>query len=195
MEDLWAFNDEALVRTVAASPIPVISAVGHETDFTLCDFVADLRAPTPSAAAELAVPDAVQLRSALDAQRLYLHQTLTARLTAARASLSALAAARCMRSPRNYIEDKRMNLSYLTEKLDRAAELLLFEKRNRFGALCAKAEALSPLKVLTRGYAAVFKDDGRAVSDAGALCVGDEILIRMSKGAARATVTDVRESE
>ena len=195
MEDLWAFNDEALVRTVAASPIPVISAVGHETDFTLCDFAADLRAPTPSAAAELAVPDGTQLRSALDAKRLYLHRAMEARLSAARASLSALATARCMRSPKNYIEDRRMSLSYLTEKLDHAATLLLLEKRNRFGALCAKAEALSPLKVLTRGYAAVFLDDGRAVSDARELSVGDEISIRMSKGTARATVTDVRESE
>lgn len=195
MEDLWAFNDEALVRTVAASTVPVISAVGHETDFTLCDFAADLRAPTPSAAAELAVPDGAQLRAALDDKALYLYRAVSERLATARAALSSLATARSMRSPKNYIEDKRMSVAYLLEKLDRAADRGLLEKRNRFGALCAKAEALSPLKVLTRGYAAVFKEDGAAVSRVESLSVGDEILIRMSNGTARATVGDVRESE
>ena len=195
MEDLWAFNDEALVRAVAASSVPVISAVGHETDFTLCDFAADLRAPTPSAAAELAVPDATQLKAALDDKALYLYRAVTARLATARATLSSLATARSMRSPKNYIDDRRMSVAYLLEKLDRATDRSLLEKQHRFGALCAKAEALNPLKVLTRGYAAVFKEDGTAVSRVDSLTFGDEISIRMSNGTAKATVTDVRESE
>ncbi len=194
-EDLWAFNDETLARTVAASRVPVISAVGHETDFTLCDFVADLRAPTPSAAAELAVPDKTELTAALDAKKLFLYQTMTARLGHARATVAALAAARSMRSPRNYLEDKRMGLSYLAEKLDNAANFTVLQQKSRFASLCGKLDALSPLKVLSRGYAAVFAEDGHAISRVSSLVKGEEITVRMSDGSALATVCDIRESE
>ena len=194
-EDLWAFNDEALARTVAASRVPVISAVGHETDFTLCDFVADLRAPTPSAAAELAVPDKSELIAALEAQRLFLYQVITGAAGQARNKLAALAAARSMRSPHNYIEDKRMVLSHVTERLDRVTDLAVLQPKNRFVALCGKMEALNPLGVLSRGYAAVFGESGRAVSRVASLTKGEEITVRMSDGVAVATVCNVRESE
>lgn len=194
-EDLWAFNDEMLARTVAASHVPVISAVGHETDVTLCDFVADLRAPTPSAAAELAVPDSTELKNALAAKETLLYNTLISRLTVARGAVNTLAGARSMRSPLAYLDDKRMSLIYLTQKLEHPVERCLLQSKNRFAALCGKLDTLNPLKVLTRGYAAVFDRDGNAVSRVGALDLGKEISVRMADGTFDATVTDVRKGE
>ncbi len=195
IEDLWAFNDEALARAVAASSIPVISAVGHETDVTLCDFVADLRAPTPSAAAELAVPDGKELSRMLAEREMLLYHTLTARLGVARSALSALSSARALRSPRAYLDDKRMALTYLLEKLEHTATLCFSTQKNRFSALCGKMETLNPLKVLSRGYAAVFDKEGNALSGVASLEKNTEILVRMRDGAAVATVTHVRKGE
>ncbi|MBR2010921.1 MAG: exodeoxyribonuclease VII large subunit [Clostridia bacterium] len=194
-EDLWAFNDEMLARTVAASRVPVISAVGHETDVTLCDFVADLRAPTPSAAAELAVPEGTELKNALAAKELHLYNTLLHRFTAARSAVNALSGARSMRSPLAYLDDKRMALFYLTEKLERPVERCLLQNKNRFAALCGKIDSLNPLRVLVRGYAAVFDREGNAVSRVGELAPLKEISVRMADGTFDATVTDVRKGE
>ncbi|MBQ9801676.1 MAG: exodeoxyribonuclease VII large subunit [Clostridia bacterium] len=194
-EDLWAFNDETLVRAVAASPIPVISAVGHETDVTLCDLAADLRAPTPSAAAELAVPDQKELRAALHTRAALLERTLTARLETARAQLAALAAKRTLQSPRYYLDDRQMALTHLSGRLEKAAELSSLQARSRFQALCGKMESLSPLAVLSRGYAAVFHQDQHAITGVRDLTAGEEISVRFSDGVAKALVTDLRESE
>ncbi|MBQ3057149.1 MAG: exodeoxyribonuclease VII large subunit [Clostridia bacterium] len=195
VEDLWAFNDEMLARAVAASRVPVISAVGHETDVTLCDFVADLRAPTPSAAAELAVPDCAELKQALAAKETLLYNTLINRLAAARGAVNALAGARSMRSPLAYLDDKRMSLIYLTQKLEHPVERCLLQSRNRFATLCGKLDTLNPLKVLSRGYAAVFDKEGKALSSTAMLDIGSEILLRMCDGAAVATVTHVQKGE
>lgn len=194
-EDLWAFNNEMLARTVAASRVPVISAVGHETDVTLCDFVADLRAPTPSAAAELAVPDGIELALLLAERKTLLYNDLTARISRARVAVSVFSTARSLRSPAAYLDDKRMALMHLTEKLEHSATLCLREQKNRFAALCGKMETLNPLKVLSRGYAAVFDKEGKALSSTAMLDVGSEILLRMCDGAATATVTHVQKGE
>ena len=190
-EDLWAFNDEGLARTVAASRIPVISAVGHETDFTLCDFVADLRAPTPSAAAELAVSDKSDLRRVLATHAAMLDRSMDTRLAALRTALETLGAARSMQNPQNYVQDKRMELAYLAEKQDKALDLQLLKHKNGFAALCGKLQTLSPLAVLSRGYAAVFDASGKSVGATEALSVGAQIRVRLHDGVAAATVTDL----
>ena len=189
-EDLWAFNDEGLAYTIAASKIPVISAVGHETDFTICDFVADLRAPTPSAAAELAVPDKAELLARLRATNGVLQKLIDKKLLALRTAVKELSGARSMQNPKNYVEDKRMELSYLAEKQDNAWDLLLLKQKSSLRALCGKLETLSPLAVLSRGFAAVFDKQDRAVTSASMLAVGDEIAIRFFDGVANATVTE-----
>ena len=194
-EDLFAFNDEALARAVAASPVPVISAVGHETDFTICDFVADLRAPTPSAAAELAVPDVATLQGTLLAAENRLTALIKARLTEARATVARLAEAGALSSPRYYLEEKRLNVAFLERALMAATERRVTASRNAFTALCAKLETLDPLRVLTRGYAAVFDPDNRPVTRAEGLSKGDRLYIRFADKTANVTVDDVRESE
>ena len=194
-EDLWAFNNETLARAVAASPVPVISAVGHETDFTICDFVADLRAPTPSAAAELAVPDANELRRALSGTCDRLFGTLSSRLEEARAEVNRLALSPVLRSPRRYLEERAMAVAFLEKRLTHAADAATERARTDFGALAAKLGALNPLSVLARGYAAVFDASGAFVTDATALNEGDTLDIRLAKGRAQAVVTAIRKSE
>ncbi|MBE6580090.1 MAG: exodeoxyribonuclease VII large subunit [Ruminococcaceae bacterium] len=194
-EDLWAFNDEALARTVAASRIPVISAVGHETDFTLCDLVADLRAPTPSAAAELAVPDKTELRQQLLGAAHTLEGAIEGKIAALRTAVKDLAAARPMQNPQNYVADKRMELSYLTQKQEAALDMLFLKQKNSFAALCGKMQTLSPLSVLARGYAAVFDGQGKAVCSVSGLSVGDRLHVRLRDGVAMATVTELAKGD
>ncbi len=194
-EDLWAFNDEALARDVAASPVPVISAVGHETDFTICDFVADLRAPTPSAAAELAVPDAAELQQGLSAMEERLYSLLNARLKEIRARVDRFASAAVLRSPRRYLDERAMTVAFLEKRLTHAADAAAERARTDFGALAAKLSALNPLSVLARGYAAVFDQENKPVTEAGRLTVGQELHVRLADGIADAVVTGIRESE
>lgn len=194
-EDLFAFNNEALARAVAASPIPVISAVGHETDVTICDFVADLRAPTPSAAAELAVPDAAELRLTLVGAEERLTSSLVGKLTAARSRLAALENAGVLRSPRRYLEDRVMAVAFLEKRLDSAVSGMVQDAKTTFGALTAKLEALNPLRVLSRGYAAVFDDEDKPVTHLGGLVNGQNLHVRFADGVADAVITDIRESE
>lgn len=194
-EDLWGFNSEMLARTVAASAIPVISAVGHETDFTICDFVADLRAPTPSAAAELAVPDCGELRIVLDARARALDAAVKAKIGLSRRTLAALSESRVLRSPLGYVEDKRMELAYMGERLDGAMQRIATKEKSRFSALCGKMESLNPLAVLSRGYAAVLNDKGHLVSSVKEMAAGENITVRFADGATSATVTSTRESE
>ena len=194
-EDLWAFNDETLARTVAASPVPVISAVGHETDVTICDFVADLRAPTPSAAAELAVPDVTELRQGIVGAHERLSAALAQTVTNARMRLSVLAGANVLRSQRRYLEDRAMTVAFLAQRLDHAALSATEQARTEFGALAAKLGALNPLNVLARGYAAAFDESGKPVTRADALSAGQNLHIRFADGTADAVIKSVRESE
>ena len=180
VEDLWAFNEESVARAVAASQIPVISAVGHETDFTICDFAADLRAPTPSAAAELAVPDSMEERGVLLSFQMRCKRALTARMEHERLRLRQ---ASRLQDPKRFLEHRRLVLDSLSDKADHAMHRTLQSTQNRFALLCGKLDALSPLKVLTRGYA-IAEKDGTAICDAASLCAGDRLTLRFAHGKA-----------
>ncbi|HWP80397.1 MAG TPA: exodeoxyribonuclease VII large subunit [Candidatus Acidoferrum sp.] len=190
IEELWAFNDEGVARAIAACKVPVISAVGHETDFTIADFAADLRAPTPSAAAELSVPDTMTLKTRfanLDARLLALVRT---RLQSARAKVADLASRRVFKSPAIYIDDRRMAVVAMTARLDAAMRLQGARRRHRLEVAAGKLGALSPLAVLGRGYSVILRE-GAAVRARTELSPGDKIEIMLAKGGANATVTEV----
>ncbi|MFR6086256.1 MAG: exodeoxyribonuclease VII large subunit [Oscillospiraceae bacterium] len=160
MEDLWAFNDERVARAIYASEIPVISAVGHEPDVTIADFVADRRASTPSNAAEIAVPDMAELLQRLDSFRSRMAQGTLNGLERQERRLKALAEKRVLTDPLAFVQDKRLQLDYVQQKLLTAANAQWQEEQRRFAALAAKLDALSPLKVLGRGYAMARTEDG-----------------------------------
>ncbi len=187
-EDLWAFNDETLARAIADCPVPVISAVGHEIDFTICDFVADLRAPTPSAAAELAVPDAEKMKQYFLSAGQHLEQRMVQKITSERRYLGQMASARALSSPERVLDPVRMRISDLENHLNQSIGLRNERNRKDLSKMIASLDALSPLRVLTRGYAAVLKKDA-AVSKAKELKIGDQLDVRFSDGIVRAEVT------
>lgn len=188
LEDLWAFNDEGLARAVAASPIPVISAVGHETDFTICDFAADVRAATPSAAAELAVPYIGELRDSLIGTQSYIGVLLRRKLTECKKQLDVCASSRSLRDPSVILNERKMTALHLTELLDRAMNDRLTDKRHRLARAGEKMSALNPISVLTRGYGAVENADGKIILGASELREGDRVRIRFSDGHADAQI-------
>ena len=192
IEDLWAFNDEGVARAVAACRVPVISAVGHETDFTICDFAADLRAPTPSAAAELAVPDTEELRHKIlhliDREAGLLRTVIQSH----RRRLDALSSARTLSSPTEFLDERRIALDRLSERMGRAAEVRLEGKRASLAAVCGKLDALDPLSVLTRGYSAVYREDGRLVRSIDDVVPGDRVTFRTVGGEALTAVEEIR---
>ena len=191
MEDLWAFNDERVAYAIAESRIPVISAVGHEPDVTISDFVADLRAATPSNAAELAVPDQLELRQSLAAKGALLLTLMKKRLHQERQKVASLAASRSLKSPGNYLADRRMLLDYTHRRLSAASLSLLNRRRERFVALTSKLDAMSPLKVLSRGYSIALDDNGAPVRTVKALVPGDRLTLRLSDGAAITRVEEI----
>ncbi len=191
IEDLWAFNDERVARAIYESELPVISAVGHEPDVTIADFVADLRAATPSNAAELAGPGTSELREALSAARAGLGQAGNRRLSERRKGLGGAAARRVMQSPTGFIDQRRLELDSIRLRLDAAATARLGRERQEFSRLAAKLDALSPLKVLGRGYSIALDAGGRAVKDAGRLSPGERLELRFSKGSASCLVESV----
>lgn len=191
IEDLWAFNDERVAYAIAESEIPVISAVGHEPDVTISDFVADLRAATPSNAAELAVPDQLELRQQLDAKRSLLLTLMQKKLKQERQAVSSLASARSLRSPINYLNDQRLRLDYTHRRLGAASTALLNQNREQFVRLTAKLDAMSPLKVLGRGYSVTLKENGQLVKSVKAVKCGDSLTVRMSDGKLTAQVQEV----
>ncbi len=190
-EDLFAFNDEQLARTIAAADVPIISAVGHETDFTICDFVADLRAATPSAAAELAVPNINDLLGELRSLSVFLQKTMNTYLTNKREKLNAYAAKPCLQRMDAFIDVRKIGLDRISDRLNRTYEVKLHLQKNRLCADAAKMEALSPIAVLSRGYSFVTAANGAAVSNAAVLQTGDVIHVKMKDGAADASVTAV----
>ena len=195
IEDLWAFNDERLAREIAASTIPVISAVGHETDFTICDFAADLRAPTPSAAAELVFPDRFALKAELRAKLTKIGTLAMSDVLAKRERLSALAASRAMRSPAAVLAEKQMRVDELTVRMHTAGELLMERKRRALAASVGKLEALSPLAVLQRGYAVAQNQEGEVTTSAACFESGDRITVRFADGAVDATVDGIKKEQ
>ena len=189
IEDLWPFNEEIVARAIRASKIPVISCVGHETDFTIADFAADLRAPTPSAAAELAVPEAAALRAAIDGLLEGGAAAIEHRLTLERARLARLNASAALSMPsRLLIERRETALERLTGRMTRAAQAMPQTKRARLDGLMRALNAVNPNAVLERGYA-VVRQNGQAVTDASALNVGDLIDVTLKNGTLGARVT------
>lgn len=188
MEDLWAFNDEALARTIAASELPVISAVGHETDFTIADFVADLRAATPSNAAELAVPDWRELSQQLDQLQARMQGAVSARLTEERGRLERLSERRVMTDPAAAIEDKRLLLEMRQSRLLAQMQTTTHRERNRLAALAAGLDAMSPMKVLARGYSLAQNGEGHILSSVSQVALGEEIALRVADGRLNCTV-------
>ena len=195
IEDLWAFNDERLAREIAACEIPVISAVGHETDFTICDFVADLRAPTPSAAAELVFPDRLALKAELDARLARIGALTQSGVQARRRQLQTLSASRALRSPAMVLAEKQMRIDELWVRLQNASGQMLARKQQALGASVGKLEALSPLAVLQRGYAVAADGSGEVATSASAFKVGQPITVRFADGAVHATVDSIEKEQ
>ena len=182
MEDLWAFNDERVARAIYDCETPIISAVGHEPDVTISDFVADARASTPSNAAEIAVPDQMELLRWLRGAGDRMVQCETGRLEAARQRLDNLASKRVMRDQLAYVQDKRMELAHLQQRLGDLSGALLSRRRQRFSALAAALDAMSPLKVLGRGYAVARSQDGTILKSGREVAPGDRVSVTLSEG-------------
>ncbi len=185
-EDLWCFNDEALARAVYDCETPVISAVGHETDFTICDFVADLRAPTPSAAAELAVPDVKELKKQFANVERRMLSHLSSRTDYLRQRLNALAQRPVLQSPKGYFDDRRMALAREEEKLFGLLETRLEREKMKLFAQSEKLNSLNPLAVLERGFSVAFTADGKAVKSVDELPAGTEFNLKLSDGSVSA---------
>ena len=193
MEDLWAFNEEVVACAIYDSEIPVISAVGHEPDVTISDFVSDLRAATPSNAAELAVPDQDALRQTLDGYSAAMIHALNRQISNARRHWKVLADSAALQSPEGYLLQKAKSLQLLENRLVSNQEQQLSRKRQRFIAMTAKLDAMSPLKVLTRGYAMAQTADRTIVRSVTQVQLGDPLQITVTDGTFTATVTDREE--
>ena len=194
IEDLWAFNDERVAYAIYESQIPVISAVGHEPDVTISDFVADLRAATPSNAAELAVPDQDALRQNLDGYSQTMASILNRQLKTARQHLNTLASRPALSSPTGYLEQKEKNLQLLENRLVSAQTRIVEQKQRQFVSLTAKLDAMSPLKVLTRGYALAQTEEGSILKSVHQVSVGDRVKISLGDGSLTAAVSEKEES-
>lgn len=192
IEDLWAFNDERVARAIYDSQIPVISAVGHEPDVTISDFVADLRAATPSNAAELAVPDQDALRQTLDSMSAAMVTAVQRQVKSARQHLNVLSQSQVLQSPIGYLEQKRKNVQMLEQRLCAAQTQGLERKKRNYVALTAKLDAMSPLKVLTRGYAVVQTGDGKLLKSVEQVHTDDRITVSLADGQLEAAVTERR---
>ena len=191
LEDLWAFNSVELAYAIADSEIPIISAVGHESDFTIADFVADLRAPTPSAAAELAVPDALSVRNTIKFNLSSIEKSTLAKITQAKQRLAMLASSGVLTSKLNILDSYRMNLTILSDKLDSSIESIISNKKFSFSISAAKLNSISPLNTLSRGYAIVQNNCGTALSSIKDFNNGDEIAVHLADGNLKATVTKI----
>jgi len=189
IEDLWAFNDEMVAQAIYDSEIPVISAVGHEPDVTISDYVADLRAATPSNAAELAVPDREALLQNLDALSDAMASALIRQLKISRQQLQRYAASPVLRSPTGYLEQKASDLKLMKTRLVSAENQTVGEKKRQFVASVSKLDAMSPLKVLLRGYAVAKDGKGSLLRSAAQTEVGDKITVTLSDGSLLAEVT------
>ena len=195
IEDLWAFNDEQVAYAIYHSEIPVISAVGHEPDVTISDYVADLRAATPSNASELAVPDQDALRQSLDAMSAAMASALNRQMKAARQHLNVLSQSPTLRSPMGYIEQRGKGLELLKNRLIAAQNQQLTQKNSRYIAAVSKLDAMSPLKVLSRGYAMAQRENGEILRSVRQAEIGERLELSLSDGKLRATVMDKEEGK
>lgn len=195
IEDLWAFNDEQVAYAIYHSEIPVISAVGHEPDVTISDYVADLRAATPSNAAELAVPDQDALRQSLDAMANAMASSLNRQVKAARQHLMVLSASPALQGPTGYLEQRNQSVELLKNRLVAAQNQNITRAKQRYIAQISKLEAMSPLKVLTRGYSMVQTERGEVVRSVSQVSLGERIRVRLSDGTLSATVMKKEEGK
>ena len=195
LEDLWAFNDERVAYAIYESEIPIISAVGHEPDVTIADYVADLRAATPSNGAELAVPDREALLQNLDALNASMAAALNRQLKLAGQRLDALSASPALRSPTAYLDRKSKDLQLLQNRLVSAQERTIAGSNARFVSLVAKLDAMSPLKVLSRGYAMAQREDGTLLRSVKQAAPNDTITVSVSDGKITASVLNTKETE
>ena len=194
IEDLWAFNDERVARAIYDSRIPVISAVGHEPDVTISDYVADRRASTPSNAAEIAVPDRREIAELLSSYDIRSSQALRRQLLQLSERLEAYRNKQVLRDPTAQFDNRRMELDRLRDRMLTAEERTLSRSRERFVALTAALDAMSPLRVLSRGYAIASGDSGRCVRSVRELEAGERLSLRFTDGSADCLVEQVRRS-
>lgn len=191
IEDLWEFNDEGLARAVYNSDIPVISAVGHETDFTICDFVADMRAPTPSAAAELAVPDANELQYALSALNNRMFLNVSSGIADRRSRLEYLTSKGALKSPDEMLSNRSQRLDTAFSKMLSSYENRIGGKKVEFISAATALSKLDPMSVLMRGFAFVSDKNGKNVYSSQALAKGDKINVRFHDGSAVCEVKEI----
>lgn len=195
MEDLWAFNDERVARAIYASELPVISAVGHEPDVTISDYVADARASTPSNAAEIVVPDWHDIQDSLDSYGIRADQALRKKLVSLSERLESYRNKRVLTDPAAYIDNRRIELDHVRDRLAAAEERNLSKCRQNFVALTAALDAMSPLRVMSRGYAIAERNDGAVVRSTDMLNAGDSITLRLLDGRADCLVRSVSKTE
>lgn len=193
IEDLWAFNDERVAYAIYESEIPIISAVGHEPDVTISDYVADLRAATPSNAAELAVPDREALLQNLDAASSAMAAALSHQLRNARQRLDVLSRSAALSSPTGYLEQRQEQLEHHKSRLIAAQNQMLHQKRNRFVSCTAKLDAMSPLKVLSRGYSIVNAENGAILRSVRQTAPKQQISVMFADGSINAIVSEIKE--
>lgn len=189
IEDLWAFNNEELARAISASSVPIVSAVGHETDFTISDFVADVRAATPSVAAELVFPDETKFRTQLDNVVAMMNKVVLGDIDKKRRRVSELSERRALTSPYASIDDKRLKLVNIEERLDIAVEKHLERYRYKLNVMSEKLPLLSPKAPLKRGYVLAQKD-GKVIKSASDLSLGDKLTITLVDGTVKTTVDE-----
>ena len=188
IEDLWGFNDERVARAIYASQIPVISAVGHEPDITIADFVADTRAATPSNAAEIAVPDSMTLRKNVNDYGNRIYSALVSRIKFNRELLKNISEKNIMKSPWSFYQERRLNLDFISEKLSAATSKKILKSRERFAGLVAALDAMSPLKVISRGYSITSNSDGKIIKKVSDAKQGSKLDIRVEDGSIKCTV-------
>lgn len=193
-EDLWAFNDEGLARTVFSSKIPIISAVGHETDFTICDFVADLRAPTPSAAAELATPNIDELILEVKNIRSFLPSTMTKRIDCEKQTVDKLSSSSVLSSPKKALDIHENELEITVSRLKSAFSEKIYTEHRTFEGLSARLDTLSPLAVLSRGYCTAYSGKN-LIKSVDNIKPSDSVTVKFSDGSAECKVLDVKKAE
>jgi len=190
IEDLWAFNDEGVAMAISRAKTPVVSAVGHEPDFTIADFVADMRAPTPSAAAEMAVPDVLELRSALAHMSVRMTTVLLGRVSYMRQRISAIAEKRIFKNPAAYVQEKRTEVTFYEQRILAAIkEKTALQKRN-FVKLLSSLDAMNPYKVLMRGYSIASSESGDIIRSANDIQNGDILNLKFASGTAKCKVIE-----
>lgn len=195
IEDLWAFNDERVARAIFASEIPVISAVGHEPDVTISDYVADMRASTPSNAAEIVVPDMDEFRDYILSYSIRAFQAMGKCISSRREKLKSLSSSRVMLDPVTSLDNRRIGLDHMRDRLMSAQDKIIGEKKRQYIRLASSLDALSPLKVLTRGYAIPSSQKSACIKSVEAIEKGDRLSLRFSDGSADCVVENVKKEK